>query len=180
MRFVISGVCAAISLASLGAATLSRLSLDDMINQSTVIAHVKVTGSYAAFRGPVIYTYYQAQVMEQWKGANQATVEIALPGGTANGYQQSFPGTPQLIAGTEYVLFLWTSKTGLTQIIGLTQGLFNLAADTSGVITALRPVTTNSLLDPKTGQMVKDQAIQMQLSDLTSHIASTLGKPASK
>ena len=180
MRFVLSGICAALSLAQLGEATLSRLSLDDMITQSTSIVHVKVAGSYAAFRGQVIYTYYQAQVVERWKGASQAAVEIALAGGTANGFQQSFPGTPQLVEGKEYVLFLWTSKTGLTQIIGLTQGLFDLSTDASGVVTAMRSVSTNSILDPNTGQMVKDQAIQMQLKDLTTRIATTLGKPASK
>jgi hypothetical protein len=180
MRFVLSGICAALSLAQLGAATLSRLSLDDMITQSTSIVHVRVSGSYAAFRGPVIYTYYQAQVLERWKGANQSAVEIGLPGGSANGLQQSFPGTPQLLEGKEYVLFLWTSKTGLTQIIGLTQGLFDLSTDASGVITAMRSVSTNSMLDPKTGYMVKDEAIQMQLKDLTTRIANTLGKPVSK
>src|SRR5215472_13660975 len=137
MRFVLSGICAAMWLAQLGAATLSRLSLDDMITQSTSIVHVRVTGSYAAFRGQVIYTHYQAQVLERWKGAGQSTVEVALPGGIANGFQQSFPGTPQLTEGKEYALFLWTSPTGLTQIIGLTQGLFDLSTDTSGVITAI-------------------------------------------
>jgi len=180
MRFVLSGICAALSLAQLGAATLSRLTLDDMITQSTSIVHVRVSGSYAAPRGALIYTYYQAQVLERWKGASQTAVEVALPGGTANGFQQSFPGTPQLTEGKEYVLFLWTSPSGLTQIIGLTQGLFDLSTDASGIVTAMRGVTTNSLLDPKTGLMVKDQPIQMQLKDLTVRIASTLGKPASK
>jgi hypothetical protein len=32
------------------------------------------------------------------------------------------------------------------------------------------------MLDPRTGQIVKDQAIQMQLSDLGIRIAATLGK----
>ena len=93
-----------------------------MINQSTAIVRARVTGSYGATRGQIIYTFYQAQVTDRWKGSGQGTVEIALPGGTANGYRQSFPGTPQLTEGKEYVFFLWTSKSGLTQIIGLTQG----------------------------------------------------------
>jgi hypothetical protein len=178
MRFVLSGICLAWSVAQLGGATLSRLTLDDMINQSTAIVRARVTGSYAAARGPVIYTFYQMQVVDSWKGKSQAAVEVALPGGTANGYRQSFPGTPQLTEGKEYLFFLWTSKSGLTQIIGLTQGLFDLSADASGVQTAMRGATSNSMLDPRTGQLVKDQSIQIQLKDLGTRVANTLGKGA--
>jgi len=178
MRFVLSGICLAWSMAQLGAATLSRLSLDDMINQSTSIVRARVTGAYTATRGPIIYTFYQAQVVARWKGAGQAAVEVAVPGGTANGYRQAFPGTPQLTEGKEYIFFLWTSKSGLTQIMGLTQGLFDLSEDASGVQTAVRGATSNSMLDPRTGQLVKDQSIQMQLKDLGVRIATTLAKGA--
>src|SRR5436190_24187523 len=94
MRLVLSGMCLAWSVAQLGAATLSRLTLDDMINQSTTIVRARISGSYAAARGSFIYTFYQAQVTGQWKGASQAIVEIAVPGGTANGLRQVFPGPP--------------------------------------------------------------------------------------
>jgi len=177
MRFVLSGICLAWSVAQLGAATLSRLTLDDMISQSTAIVRARITGSYAAARGPVIYTFYQAQVLSQWKGTSQ-TVEIAVPGGSVNGLRQDFPGTPQLTEAKEYLLFLWTSKSGLTQIIGLTQGLFDISQDPNGVSTVSRGATSNTMLDPRTGQLVKDQAIQMQLTDLSMRIATTLGKGA--
>ena len=176
MRIVLSAICLAWSVAQLGAATLSRLTLDDMISQSTAIVRARITGSYAAARGPVIYTFYQAQVTGQWKGPSQATVEIAVPGGSANGLRQTFPGTPQLTEGKEYLLFVWTSKNGITQIIGLTQGLFDLSQDATGAFTVSRGATSNSMLDPRTGQVVKDQAIQMQLTDLSVRIATTLGK----
>lgn len=178
MRFVLLAICLVWSVAQLGAATLSRLTLDDMINQSTAIVRARVTGSYGAMRGPAIYTLYQVQVLDRWKGASQATVEVAVPGGTAAGYRQFFPGTPQLTEGKEYIFFLWTSKSGLTQIIGLTQGLLDVSQDTAGVQTATRGATSNSMLDPHTGQLVKDQSIQMQLRDLGARIASTLGKGA--
>ena len=178
MRSVVSGICLAWSVAQLGGATLSRLSLDEMINQSTAIVRARVTGSYAVARGPVVYTIYQAQVLDRWKGASQGTVEVALPGGTVNGYRQSFPGTPQLVEGKEYIFFLWTSRTGLTQIIGLTQGLFDLSEDASGARTAIRGASSNSMLDPRSGQLVKDESIQMQIKDLGVRIATTLAKGA--
>jgi hypothetical protein len=175
MRFALCGICLAWSAAQMGAATLSRLTLDDMINQSTAIVRGRITGSYAAARGPVIYTFYQLQVTDRWKGTTRS-MDVALPGGAANGLVQSFPGTPQLTEGKEYLLFLWTSKSGLTQIIGLTQGLFDVTQDASGTLTVSRGATSNSMLDPRTGQIVKDQPIQMQLKDLGIRIATTLGR----
>ena len=41
-------------------------------------------------------------------------------------------GAPTLAAGQDYVLFLWTSKSGLTQVIGLSQGLFNVITNSQG------------------------------------------------
>src|SRR5579872_7406985 len=120
MRSALPVICALFSL-HLPAATLSRLSLDDMINQSTAIVHARVQSSSTALRGSIIYTYYQIQVLDTWKG--QAAGSVAVPGGAVNGSQQSFDGAPQLTEGKEYIIFLWTSPSGLTQIIGLTQGL---------------------------------------------------------
>lgn len=176
MRLVVCVFSLVLSLVPSPAATLSRLSLDDMINQSTAIVRVRVSGSYAAWRGPVIYTYYRTQVLEHWKGAADTSVDVALPGGTVNGSRQDFPGTPQLSEGKEYLLFLWTSRNGLTQIIGLTQGLFDLSQDGNGILTAVRSASTNSLLDPRTGQSVKDDPIRLQVKDLGARIATTLGK----
>src|SRR6476469_7631827 len=176
MRLVVCVFSLVMSLVPSGAATLSRLSLDDMINQSTAIVRVRVSGSYTAWRGPVIYTYYRTQILERWKGNVDSAVDVALPGGIVNGSRQDCPGTPQLNDGKEYLLFLWTSRNGLTQIIGLTQGLFDLSQDGNGILTAVRSASTNSLLDPRTGQSVKDEPIRVQIKDLGARIATTLGK----
>src|SRR5437764_5425043 len=63
-------------------ATLERLSLYDMVAKSTSIVRAKVTGSYAAFNGPVIYTHYTIKTSEQLKG--NAAAEFVVPGGVAN------------------------------------------------------------------------------------------------
>ena len=52
-------------------------------------------------------------------------------GGVAGGIRQSVSGAPELKPGQEYVLFLWTSRSGLTQVIGLSQGLFQLSEEGS-------------------------------------------------
>jgi hypothetical protein len=162
------------SLAALGA-TLQQLSLDDMITKSTAIVRGQVTGTYAARNGPVIYTFYQIQVTEQYKGTKQGSITIGVPGGTADNLRQTFPGAPQFSVGDQFVFFLWTGKSGITQVIGLTQGLFKLSAVTSADPVATRAASSELMLDRGTGRPVKDQTLVMNLSDLKSRIAGKLG-----
>lgn len=167
----------AAGIVSLPGATLQRLTLDDMIAKSTAIVQGTVTGSTASARGRVIYTHYAIQVSQVYKGGPPAAQDVAVPGGSANGYRQTFPGAPELQTGQQYVLFLWTGPSGLTQIIGLTQGVFTLSTSSSGT-TATHPAAPDTMLDPASGQQVKDQTITMTLADLQARIASALGKGA--
>ena len=155
-------------------ATLERLSLDDMINRSTIIVRGKVTTSWAAFTGSVIYTHYQIQVSEQFKGAGRNSVEVMTPGGTAKGLTSSYSGSPVLNQGDEFVFFLWTGKGGITWITGLTQGLFSLAGEGGTDRTATRSASRELMLDRQTSRQVKDSTLSMKLSDLRSRVAATL------
>ena len=155
-------------------ATLERLSLDDMITRSTSIVRGKVTASWAAFTGSVIYTHYQIQVGEQFKGVTRNSVEVMTPGGTVKGLHQSFSGSPVLNQGDEFVFFLWTGKTGITWITGLTQGLFSLAGEDGTDLMATRSASRELMLDRDTSRPVKDSALSMKLSTLRSRIAATL------
>lgn len=161
-------------VSSLRAATLERLTLDEMIAKSTAIVRGKIIGSWSAFSGPVIYTHYTVQVSEQYKGEPAASVELVIPGGQANGLRQSFSGAPVLNQGDEYVFMLWTGKSGLTQVIGLTQGLFALPSGGGADPTVTRAATRELMLDRQSGQPVKDETLSMHLSELRSHISSTL------
>jgi hypothetical protein len=160
--------------APLRCATLERLTLDDMISKSSAIVRGRVTDSWTAFTGSVIYTHYRIQASETYKGTPQNRLEIVVTGGAVNGVQQNFSGSPALNKGDEFVLFLWTSRAGLTQIIGLTQGLFALPPDGASDPIATRAPTRELMLDPATARPVKDAALSMRLSELRSRIANTL------
>jgi len=158
----------------LQSATLERLSLDDMILKSTAIVRGTVSRSYTTAQGPLIYTHYVVQVSEQFKGSAQKTVDFVVPGGVANGFRQTFPGTPQFQTGDNYVFFLWTGKSGLTHIVGLTQGLFAISAAGAADATVTRAASKELILEPGTGRQVKDQTLVMSLSALRTQIANTL------
>ena len=160
-------------------ATLQRLSMDDMIVQSHAIVRAKVVDSYAAYSDGVIYTHYKLQVSERYKGA-QSITEVVVPGGIAKGIRQVFSGAPHFEAGGEYVFFLWTSKAGLTQTIGLTQGVFAVTQDGSGDPGVTRGSSRELMLEAGTGHPVKDQTLAMHLSELKLQIATTLASQAAK
>jgi hypothetical protein len=165
-------LCLAVWLAPASGATLELLSLNDLISKSTTIVQAQVTGTSASYTGTVIYTHYKVSVLTQWKGTAQRSIDVMVPGGTAKGYRQTYPGAPQLTVGRQYVLFLWTSSKGATYTMGFTQGVFNLTTDASGNITAEQMATTETILAPGTGQVVKSQPIGMPLPQLVSAIAA--------
>jgi hypothetical protein len=155
---------------ALPAATLERLSLDDLIAKSTIIVRGKILNSYTAASGPVIYTHYRIQPSETLKGTASGVVEIQLPGGIAGNLRQTFAGVPQFKAGDEYVFFLWTGKSGSTQILGLTQGLFSIAPGGGKDPLTMRAASHEAMLDRGTGKQVKDQTLTMHLSELRARI----------
>lgn len=165
------GILAAcmIAPALLPGATLEQLSLDDMIAKSTAIVRGKVASSHATAQGALIYTYYVVDVSETLKGAGANSVTVAVPGGIANNLRQTVAGAPELHAGDEFVFFLWTGKSGMTQIIGLTQGLFKFDGSQSDAVVS-RAASSELMLSRITGQPVQDQGLTMKLSQLRSRI----------
>lgn len=161
---------------SLQGATLERLPLDDLVQQSTAIVRGRVAGSYTGFRGSVIYTHWKVQVIERWKGATQSTVEVLVPGGSNGARRQSVAGAPQLVEGREYLLFLWTSKSGATYLTGLTQGLFELPKNDADEVMATRAASSETMLDRGTWQPVKDEAVEMRLRDISLRITSAMSR----
>jgi len=151
------------------AATLERLTLDQMSSKATAIVCGRVVSSQAVLENNSIYTHYVVQVADRWKGADRQTEEVVLPGGVAGGLRQNFAGVPNLETGKQYVLFLWTGSSGRTQLLGLTQGLFEVAAGSTGEIMAGRGISAELMLDSN-GKAVQDQAIRMPLTDLSTRV----------
>jgi hypothetical protein len=154
---------------ALHAATLERLSFDDMVTKSTDIVRGRVVASNASFRGTprrggVIYTFYTVEVAERWKGGGGSRIDIAVPGGAVDNLRQTFAGAPSLLPATDYVFFLWTSPSGLTQIIGLSQGLLNLKVDAAGKSTLARAAATEPMLDAY-GRPVTDSGFSMSVQE---------------
>ncbi len=158
------------ALAPLHATTLQQLTMAEMIQKSTAVVRARVRSSAGVARGTDIYTVYRLDVLETWKApAGETPREIAVPGGAASGVRQVAPGAPTLSPGEEYVLFLWTGRSGLTQVIGLSQGLFRVKQDASGAAVATRAAADELMLDAS-GHSVQDLPISMKLGELKARV----------
>ena len=161
-------------MSPLQSATLERLTLRDMAVKSTLVVRGKVLSSSASLSGGLIFTHYQVQVSQTLKGQSAGVIDVAVPGGVANGIRQAVAGSPEFQPGDDYVFFLWTGKSGMTQVIGLTQGLFRVTGTGADPSLERRP-SHELMLDPSTHQPVQDRTIAMRLSELQTTITTSLG-----
>ena len=161
-------------LTAVRATTLQQLPLDEMAQKSTAIVRAKVVGSAGVLRGADVYTVYELQIEENWKsGGASIRRRVAVPGGMAGGWRQTVAGAPALQTGQEYVIFLWTGRSGLTQIMGLSQGLFDVRTNAAGDRMAMRAAAGEQMLDAA-GRAVRDQAVSMKLSELKARVSHAL------
>jgi hypothetical protein len=163
------GILVVFGMGFLPAATLEKLSVDDMIGKSTEIVSGKVLSSNTIKRGPMIYTRYRVRVAETWKGKAASEVDVFAPGGSFGGTVQTVPGAPRLEEAQDYVLFLWTGRTGMTQVIGLSQGLFELHKSQNGEPVVSRRAGRDTILD-SSGQFVEDAPVSMRLREMVDRI----------
>jgi len=159
----------------LQATTLQQLPLPEMARQSTAIVRGRVVSSSGLRHGPDVYTVYRLEIAESWKigktfGHN---VEVAVPGGVAGGIRQMVAGAPRLQPGGDYLLFLWTGRSGITQVIGLSQGLFGVGLNSQGEWMASRGPAGEAMLDAK-GRPVRDQGVSIKLSELRASVERAL------
>jgi hypothetical protein len=160
-----------------GATTLQQLGLGEMAQKSTAIARVRVMHANTAVRGGDVYTVYQFETLETLKAPGGGRIqEVAVPGGAAGGIRQVVEGAPLLKAGEEYVIFLWTSRSGWTQIIGLSQGLFAVEHGAGGETRVTRAGAGEQMLDAA-GRPVRDQALAMPWAELKAQVRRAL-RPA--
>lgn len=155
-------------------ATLERLSMDDMIQKSTEIVRGRVMTLGVSTKGSILYTLARVEVLERWKGSSAQTVEVWIPGGRSGNLRQTFSGAPALAVGSEYVLFLWAGASGNRQVIGFSQGAFDVKLDAKGNLQVQRAASKETMLDER-GADVGDAPVRMSLGELRQKLKASLG-----
>lgn len=171
---------------SAAAVTLEKLSLEELIDSSTLIVRGTIGESTSSNNGQRIETDYRVKVSEVLKeeagasagGSGSGSIAVSLPGGAAGGMQQTLAGVPVLERGAEYVLFLWRARSGRLLLVGMSQGLLRIEGKGSRA-SAIRPAIDGTMLDRNTGRAVRDSGLGMRLAALrevvTRRAATTKG-----
>ncbi len=173
MRIVIAFAISLLSIPCVGA-TLEKLSVDQMAQQATIIVRGRITSCAGEMRGSVIYTRCSVAVSETWKGTAAAKVDFVVPGGTTQGLSQTFSGSPKFNPDEQFVLFLWVGRSGVPQIIGLSQGVFGVSTTGKGETTVKKEASSEAMLDAR-GKPVQDEEIRMSVTELRTRVNRALG-----
>lgn len=173
MRFIrymlVLAACASVS-----AATLERLTIEEMAQQSTSVVRGQVGEARSDRFGALVYTLHGFEVQEQWTGSPIAGLEVAIPGGTYEGLTYRFGGTPELKPGEEYVLFLWTGPSGRTQIVGLSQGVFQIVRRPEDTVVIRNPVGDTVFAGDSDDNV--DPVVRMPLERLAARVRAAVAE----
>ena len=127
------------------------LSLDEMVDQSDVIAIGSCTETRSVWVDGTLVTLATVSVSETIKGAETASLTVVLPGGIDANRQfpvaVSYPGAPRLTPGENTFLFLTAdtdSGMGYT-VAGFAQGKFSIVNDEDGEPVVSRDLTRMTL-----------------------------------
>ncbi len=107
------------------AAVVVRMSMDDLVHNSSLIVRGKVTVSESfqdKERGR-IFTRHTVTVLETLKGTKADTVTVVTLGGELPDIGQIVPGEAELKVGEEVVLCLENTAGGFS-VVGMAQGKF--------------------------------------------------------
>ncbi len=151
------------------ATTIERLSMEEMIAKSTRIVRGEAVAVEGVRRGGIIYTDYTFRVRETLKGGTVSSLRLSVPGGSAGAARQSFAGTPSLRLSREYVVFVWTSRSGVNHIIGLSQGLFTADLNEAGETVLRRGPAAVQVVDKK-GKELADAGVEITWGELIRRV----------
>lgn len=155
------------------------LSLEDMVNQSDVIAIGSVLDTRSMWVDRNLVTLATVSVGESLKGAPGSTVTVVLPGGVDVNRKvpvaMTYPGAPRLTPGENVFLFLNAdSEVGGYNVAGFAQGKFSIVNDEDGepmVSRDLRQVSLQGNNGVRRGQsnMTPLQSMKDQVKGYLNH-----------
>lgn len=116
------------------ATTVEAKSLREMVVDAPSIVHGTVLGTSSRWNDDrsLIVTEIRIEVHEVLKGDAVGEVVITQPGGTVGKLRVDAAGAVAFREGEETILFLDRSPRGITYVVGLSQGRYDVKADPQG------------------------------------------------
>ncbi len=127
------------------------LSVQDMVNQSDVIAIGSCVETKSVWIDRSLVTLATVSISESLKGNESSNITVALPGGVDANRKipvaMTYPGAPQMTPGENVFLFLTASGEvpGSYTVSGFSQGKFSIITDENGERVVSRDLRQTSL-----------------------------------
>ena len=127
------------------------LSVEDMVNQSDVIAIGNCVETRSVWVDRTMVTLATVSITENLKGNVSSTITVELPGGIdanrAVPIAVTYPGAPTLTPGENAFLFLTATGevAGSYNVAGFSQGKFSIVTDEDGEQMVSRNLTKTAL-----------------------------------
>jgi hypothetical protein len=146
-RFLWAVLLAGLILVAIAAnaTTLVRLSLPQMVRESTAIVRARCASTHVRLDRGEIWTDTTFQVLETHKGLVPAQIVVRQPGGVLNHLHSRVDESPVFHPGEEVILFLWGGGRKPFSVLGWSQGTFRIH---HSVITGSDTVTQDSASTP--------------------------------
>jgi hypothetical protein len=133
------------------ATTLARLTLDDLVAASAVVARVHCLGSESRWEGGEIWTFTNFEVLETIKGAAPRLIAVRLPGGQVDHWISTVEGVPRFRPGERAIVFLERTRAGDFTIVSWVQGTFRIHRDArTGRESVTQDSSAFAVFDPAT------------------------------
>ncbi|HXJ43883.1 MAG TPA: hypothetical protein VNH18_31650 [Bryobacteraceae bacterium] len=144
------GLCLAALAPLAQATTLQRLSFEELTDTSDAIVTGEVTRTWTAWDAGhhYIWTHYEVAVSSAQKGAPAKSVELAEPGGVAEGLGMSITGSVVYKVGDSVLVFLQKMPNGMSRTTGWSQGKYTV--DSKGRLHAEATLKGVEFVDAKT------------------------------
>ena len=113
-------------VAAASATLVPEMTFEEIAAKSEAIVHGVVTARHASWDSAhaSIWTHYQIEVRQTFKGPAEATITVSEPGGEVEGERMEIVGAPRYEIGDEVTVFATTTPIGYRRTCGWGQGKF--------------------------------------------------------
>jgi len=124
-------------------------SLADVIAQSPLIVHGRVTGVLGRVGDRGIESMVTLAVLDALKGTPGATVVLRVPGGQVGRYRRVMIGAPAFEPGDEVIVFLAGQGPAVPMPFGIGQGVYRVSRDRAGTMVVTPPLLETTAAGPQ-------------------------------
>lgn len=161
----------------LRATTLQRMTLEELAAATPAIARVRILASEPRIDGGRIWTLWQMEVTESFKGSLAGRISVRLLGGKAGGFVSKVEGVPRFSLQEEAILFLQRTPLGDWTVVSWVQGTFRIArANAAGTERVTQDTAGVALFDPATRRFEKGEVRNLPLREFRTRLAQAIAR----